>query len=193
MEGHAPVPYLREALIFLGAAGMAVPLLSRLKISPVLGYLLIGGLIGPFGLGLLVADWPMVSQFVITDLDGVRGLAEIGVVFLMFMIGLELSLNRLWSARALVFGLGSLQIVLTGLAAGLVASWLGADMAAAFVIGGALSLSSTAIVMQVLMQGRRLGTPVGRTTFAILLMQDLAVVPILFMVDRKSTRLNSSH
>jgi monovalent cation:proton antiporter-2 (CPA2) family protein len=182
MEGHASVPYLREALIFLGAAGMAVPLLSRLKISPVLGYLLIGGLIGPFGLGLLVADWPMVSQFVITDLDGVRGLAEIGVVFLMFMIGLELSLDRLWSARALVFGLGSLQIVLTGLAAGLVASWLGADMPAAFVIGGALSLSSTAIVMQVLMQGRRLGTPVGRTTFAILLMQDLAVVPILFMV-----------
>ncbi|HMP56534.1 MAG TPA: cation:proton antiporter, partial [Novosphingobium sp.] len=88
MEGHAPVPYLREALIFLAAAGMAVPLLSRLKISPVLGYLLIGSIIGPFGLGLLVADWPIVSQLVITDIDGVRALAEIGVVFLMFMIGL---------------------------------------------------------------------------------------------------------
>lgn len=95
METHSAIPYLREALIFLAAAGIAVPLLSRLKVSPVLGYLLIGGLIGSYGLGLLAADYPALSQVVISDIEGVRALAEIGVVFLMFMIGLELSLDRL--------------------------------------------------------------------------------------------------
>ncbi|MBU3992625.1 MAG: monovalent cation:proton antiporter-2 (CPA2) family protein [Alphaproteobacteria bacterium] len=182
METHSGIPYLREALIFLAAAGIAVPLLSRLKVSPVLGYLLIGGLIGPYGLGLLAADYPALAYAVISDIEGVRGLAEIGVVFLMFMIGLELSLDRLWSSRRLVFGMGSLQIVVT---AGLIA-WLatlfGAETRSALVIGAALSLSSTAIVMQLLVHGRRQSSPVGRTGFAILLMQDLAVVPILFMV-----------
>lgn len=182
METNTGIPYLREALVFLAVAGIAVPLLSRLKVSPVLGYLLIGGLIGPYGLGLLVGDYPALSHAVISDIEGVRGLAEIGVVFLMFMIGLELSLDRLWSSRRLVFGMGSLQIAAT---AGLIA-WLatlfGAETRSALVIGAALSLSSTAIVMQLLVNGRRQSSPVGRTGFAILLMQDLAVVPILFMV-----------
>ncbi|MBA4163303.1 MAG: potassium transporter [Erythrobacter sp.] len=182
METHSAIPYLRETLIFLAAAGIAVPLLSRLKVNPVLGYLLIGGLIGPFGLGLLAADYPALSQVVIADIEGVRGLAEIGVVFLMFMIGLELSLDRLWSARVLVFGMGSLQIIVTAALIAWIAVTLGADVPSALVIGAALSLSSTAIVMQILMRGRRQSTPVGRTGFSILLMQDLAVVPILFMV-----------
>lgn len=182
METHSAIPYLREALIFLAAAGIAVPLLSRLKVSPVLGYLLIGGLIGPYGLGLLAADYPALSQVVISDIEGVRALAEIGVVFLMFMIGLELSLDRLWSARLLVFGMGSLQIIVTAALIAWIAATLGADIPSALVIGGALSLSSTAIVMQILMRERRQSTPVGRTGFSILLMQDLAVVPILFMV-----------
>lgn len=182
MEAHTAIPYLREALIFLTAAGIAVPLLSRLKVSPVLGYLLIGGLIGPFGLGLLAADYPALSLVVISDIEGVRGLAEIGVVFLMFMIGLELSLDRLWSARLLVFGMGSLQIIVTAALIAWIAATLGADVPSALIIGAALSLSSTAIVMQILMRGRRQSTPVGRAAFSILLMQDLAVVPILFMV-----------
>ena len=182
METHSAIPYLREALIFLAAAGIAVPLLSRLKVSPVLGYLLIGGLIGPYGLGLLAADYPALSQVVISEIEGVRALAEIGVVFLMFMIGLELSLDRLWSARLLVFGMGSLQIIVTAALIAWIAATLGADIPSALVIGGALSLSSTAIVMQILMRERRQSTPVGRTGFSILLMQDLAVVPILFMV-----------
>ena len=182
MESHSTIPYLREALVFLAAAGIAVPLLSRLKVSPVLGYLLIGGLIGPFGLGLLAADYPALSRVVISDSEGVRGLAEIGVVFLMFMIGLELSLDRLWSARLLVFGLGSLQIIVTAAVIAWIAATLGADIPTSLVVGAALSLSSTAIVMQLLMRGRRQSTPVGRAGFSILLMQDLAVVPILFMV-----------
>lgn len=182
METHSAVPYLREALIFLASAGIAVPLLSRLKVSPVLGYLLIGGLIGPYGLGLLTADYPALSRVIISDIEGVRALAEIGVVFLMFMIGLELSLDRLWSSRLLVFGMGSLQIVVTAALISWIATSQGVDIPAAIVIGAALSLSSTAIIMQILMHGRRQSTPVGRTGFSILLMQDLAVVPILFMV-----------
>lgn len=182
METQSGIPYLREALIFLAAAGIAVPLLSRLKVSPVLGYLLIGGLIGPYGLGLLVGDYPALSHAVISDIEGVRGLAEIGVVFLMFMIGLELSLNRLWSSRRLVFGMGSLQIAATASLIAWLATLFGAETRSALVIGAALSLSSTAIVMQILVNGRRQALPVGRTGFAILLMQDLAVVPILFMV-----------
>lgn len=182
MEAHSAIPYLREALIFLATAGIAVPLLSRLRISPVLGYLLIGGLIGPYGLGLLAEDYPDLAQAVISDIEGVRGIAEIGVVFLMFMIGLELSLDRLWSSRLLVFGMGSLQIVATAALIAWIAAGLGAEPSTALVIGAALSLSSTAIVMQILMHDRRQTTPVGKTGFAILLMQDLAVVPILFMV-----------
>ncbi|MDP3906541.1 cation:proton antiporter [Novosphingobium sp.] len=187
MEAHSAIPYLREALIFLAIAGIAVPLLSRVKVSPVLGYLLVGGLIGPFGLGLLAADYPVLGQLVIADLDGVRALAEIGVVFLMFMIGLELSLDRLWSARALVFGMGSLQIIVSAAAIAWIAAALGADTRSALIVGAAFSLSSTAIVMQLLMRGRRQSTPVGRAGFAILLMQDLAVVPILFMVGVLAT------
>lgn len=187
METQYGIPYLREALIFLAIAGIAVPLLTRVKVSPVLGYLLIGGLIGPFGIGLLVEQYPFLSDMVISDTAGVRAFAEIGVVFLMFMIGLELSLDRLWSSRRLVCGMGALQIIVTTALIAWIATGLGADSTSAVIIGAALSLSSTAIVMQMFMQGRLQTTPVGRTGFAILLMQDLAVVPILFMVGVLAT------
>ncbi|MFN3618741.1 cation:proton antiporter [Sphingorhabdus sp.] len=187
METHSAIPYLRELLIFLAAAGIAVPLLSRLKISPVLGYLLIGGIIGPFGVGLLAMNYPVLSQFVISEVEGVRALAEVGVIFLMFMIGLELSLDRLWSSRFLVFGMGSLQVVISAAIITFVSLELGLSLTGALIVGAALSLSSTAIVMQILMHGRRLSTPVGKTGFSILLMQDLAVVPILFMVGVLAT------
>lgn len=182
MESHPGGSFLREALVLLAAAGIAVPLLNRIRINPIIGYLLIGGLIGPYGLGLIVADYPFLAPAVIADTDSVRRLAEIGVAFLLFMIGIELSLERLWSGRALVFGMGSLQIVLTaGLIAG-VATGLGIEGPTALCVGAALSLSSTAIVMQLLIHDRRQFSAVGKTGFAILLMQDLAVVPILFTV-----------
>jgi CPA2 family monovalent cation:H+ antiporter-2 len=182
MESHPGIPFLREALVLLAAAGLAVPLLNRIRVNPILGYLLIGGVIGPYGLGLLAADYPFLSHAIISDIDGVRGLAEIGVVFLLFMIGLELSLERLWSGRALVFGMGSLQILLTAGLIAWIATGLGVEEPTALIVGAALSLSSTAIVMQLLIHGRRQFSAVGKTGFAILLMQDLAVVPILFMV-----------
>ncbi len=181
MESQLHIPYLREAIVFLVVAGLAVPLLQR-KLSPVLGYLLIGGIIGPFGLGLLAGESPLIEALVISDLEGVRALAEIGVVFLLFTIGLELSLDRLWSMRRLVFGLGSAQIVLTGSLIGAIAYYWGQSAEAALVLGACLALSSTAIVTQLLIEKRRLGTPVGRSAFSVLLMQDLAVVPILFIV-----------
>ncbi len=182
MESHATIPHLREAIIFLIAAGVMVPLFHRFRISPVLGYLVVGGVIGPFGLGLLADKLPFLQTAVIADISGVQALAELGVIFLLFTIGLELSLERLWAMRRLVFGLGSLQILLTGTIIGLIAHGFGNTVPASIVLGSCLALSSTAIVMKLLMERRCLGTPLGRSSFSILLMQDLAVVPILFIV-----------
>ena len=169
-------------MIFLVSAGIVVPLLHRARISPVLGYLLIGAIVGPYGLGLLVPAHPWLGYLVISDLAGVQALAELGVIFLLFMIGLELSLDRLWEMRRLVFGLGSLQVGITAVVIGLIAWGFGNAPAASMVLGACLALSSTAIVMQILMDRRQLASPLGRSSFSILLMQDLAVVPILFLV-----------
>lgn len=159
-----------------------MPILHRLRVSPVLGYLGVGAVIGPYGLGLLVDELPWLGYAVIPDQRGVQTLAELGVVFLLFMIGLELSLDRLWTMRRLVFGLGALQILITGALIGAIAWGFGNSAPASVVLGACLALSSTAIVMELLMRQRRLGTPLGRYTFSILLTQDLAVVPILFLL-----------
>ena len=173
---------LREVIIFLAAAGLVVPLMQRLKINPVLGFLTVGVVIGPFGLGGFTESLPWLRYIVIEDIEGVRRVAELGIVFLLFTIGLELSFERLWSMRRLVFGLGSAQVVVTGAVITSFALWFGNTPAQAIVIGSCLALSSTAIVMRLLTDVRRLGTPVGRVSFGILLFQDLAVVPILFLV-----------
>lgn len=167
--------------MLLGAAGVVGVLAHRFRLSTVLGFLLIGLAIGPNGLGRLVGEVPALS-FLLLHEASVHLAAELGVAFLLFMIGLELSLDRLWRMRALVFGLGGAQVAVTG-ALIAVTVWLsGHDGAAALVLGAALALSSTAIVMQVLAEGGRLGTPVGRAAFGVLVFQDLAVVPILFVV-----------
>lgn len=182
MEHHETIPFLREAVIFLASAGVVVPIFHRLKVNPVLGFLLIGGIIGPFGLGLWADEFPLLSYIVISDHEGVSTLAELGVIFLLFMIGLELSLDRLWAMRRMVFGLGGLQILITGTVVALIAAWWGNTLPVSIVLGACFALSSTAIVMGLLTQSRRVATPLGRTSFSILLMQDLAVVPILFAV-----------
>lgn len=192
MEEQAAIPYLREAVVFLIAAGVVVPVFHRLRITPVLGYLLVGAIIGPFGLGLLAGDRPWLSYAVISDIEGVKALAELGVIFLLFTIGLELSLERLWAMRRLVFGLGSLQILITAGIIGLIAWGFGNSPAASAVLGACLALSSTAIVMELLMKTHRLGTPLGRSSFSILLMQDLAVVPILFMLGVLGTKVSGN-
>lgn len=182
MEGHAEFPFLREIVIFLVASGVVVPILHRFRISPVLGYLVTGGVIGPYGLGLLAGDLGWLSYAVITDIEGIKPFAELGVIFLLFVIGLELSLQRLWNMRRLVFGLGALQVAVSALVIGAIAWGWGNTPRASVILGACLALSSTAIVMQLLIDRRSLGTPLGRSSFSILLFQDLAVVPILFMI-----------
>jgi CPA2 family monovalent cation:H+ antiporter-2 len=173
---------LREAVIFLVASAIVVPVFRRLRASPVLGYLIVGGLIGPYGLGLFADQLGWLSHVVIADVEGVRPLAKLGVIFLLFTIGLELSFERLWAMRRLVFGLGTLQVGVSALLIGGVAWGWGHSLQASVILGLCLALSSTAIVMQLLMEWRRLGTPLGRASFSILLFQDLAVVPILFLL-----------
>ena len=134
MDDYAHIPYLREIVVFLVAAGVLVPIMHRLRISPVLGYLIVGAVIGPFGLGLLADTWPWLGYAVIADLEGVQHLAELGVIFLLFMIGLQLSIERLWAMRRLVFGLGSLQIVVTGTIFAVVAWEFGNSPAASIVL-----------------------------------------------------------
>ncbi len=183
---------LREVMIFLVAAGIVVPLVRRLGMSPVFGFLVVGLAIGPHGVARFADALPWLRYAVITDLAGVRPLAELGVVFLLFMIGLELSLDRLWSMRRRVFGLGGAQVIVTGAVIAVIASFFDNTLAAAVVLGAAFALSSTAIVMQLMSENRRLGTATGRTSFAILLCQDLAVLPILFLVGAFAAQSDAS-
>ena len=176
------MPNLHDAVIFLAAAGLVIPVVKRLNVSPVLGFLLIGIAIGPYGLARFVADVPWLSYLLITDTEGVAALAELGVVFLLFMIGLELSLERLWGMRRLVLGMGTTQILVTAFAIGGIAWAFGNPVDASVLLGGCLALSSTAVVIQLLVEKGRFGTTVGQGSFAVLLAQDLAVVPILFLV-----------
>lgn len=180
---HAPVtiPFLAEFMTLLAAAGILVPLFQRLSISPVLAYLFAGLLIGPYGLGLLVPEGHWLGGLVIRNGHEVQILAELGVIFLLFVIGLELSPARLWALRRYVLGLGSLQFGLTSVVIGCVAFGFGNSLPASLLLGAALALSSTAIVMQLLAEQHATGQPVGRTSFSILLLQDLAVVPILVL------------
>ncbi|HEY1940569.1 MAG TPA: cation:proton antiporter [Roseiarcus sp.] len=169
----------KEALLFLVTAGIVAPLFFRIRVSPVLGYLLAGVALGPYGLGRLAQKATWLDALALTNVDAIRRVAAFGVVALLFTIGLELSFERLARMRRLVFAFGFAQVAVSTLALGAVAYALGQKPAAAFMIGSALSLSSTAIVIPVLAGERRLGSPVGRYAFAVLLFQDLAVAPLL--------------
>jgi len=179
---HPEIPYLREAMIFLVAAGLVIPVVRKFGISPVLGFLFVGLVIGPYGLGRLAGDLPVLEYVLFDDPDGVRRFAELGVIFLLFTIGLELSVAQLWSMRRLVFGLGAAQVVVSAIAIGTIAYLYGNSLIAAIILGLCLALSSTALVVQLLTENRRLSTAAGRSSFGVLLFQDLAVVPILFFV-----------
>jgi len=180
MEAPLDFTSYKAALIVLAAAGVVIPLFHRLKVSPVLGFMLVGVVVGPFGLGQLAVVHPWLDMVTIGEPESISEIADLGVVLLLFMIGLELSLERLWLMRRLVFGLGALQLALCAVAVTGAALLLGAAPVRAVVLGLALAMSSTAIVLQVLAEEKRLGTPAGRASFAVLLFQDLAVVPVLF-------------
>ena len=183
MDHATPLPFLRETLLFLTLVGVLIPLLQRLRINQVVGFLVMGVVIGPHGIGSFVDDWPWLQWVTIPRRQGVNALAELGVIFLMFLIGLELSLQRMWSLRRWVFGTGTAQVVLSALALGGLAHAFGNPLEVALVLGLVLSLSSTAVVMQLLTEDRTLATPLGQGAFSILMLQDLAVVPLLIVVD----------
>ena len=179
MAGIADTTILREAVIFLGAAAVMVPLFSRFKLGAVLGYLTAGLLIGPYGFGL------------IDDTEDVLAFGEYGIVLLLFVIGLELQPARLWALRRDIFGLGTAQVVLTGLALAATLLLLTAlTWQSALVVGLALALSSTALVVQYLQEKGQLNTREGERIFSILLLQDLAIVPLLIIVSALSRAPN---
>lgn len=169
----------KDLVLFLATAGIVAPIFKRLKINPILGYLLAGVILGPFGLGRFIHLAPWLDYVTVDNPDEIAQLAEFGVVFLLFMIGLELSWERLRLMRRWVFGLGAVQVIGCSLALGAGGMLLGLEPVAALTIGAALTLSSTAIAVPVLAERRRLHSEAGRATFSVLLFQDLAVAPIL--------------
>ena len=171
---------MRVALVVLGAAAVVIPLFHRLRISAVLGFMLVGMAVGPSGLGALAGRAPALAWITIGDRGQIAPLADLGVVLLLFMIGLELSWERMGTMRRLVFGLGALQLAGCTLAVAGAAMLLGVRPAAAGLVALALAMSSTAVVAQVLAEERRMAGPVGRVSFAVLLFQDLMLVPVLF-------------
>ncbi len=181
-EGTDFIVY-REAMIILATAAVLVPIGQRFKLSPILGFLIAGAVLGPHGLGALKEIIPPLEWVTVSEERGLGAMAELGVVFLLFIIGLELSFKRLLTMRRVVFGLGTLQVSISAVIIGAIAALYGASAGAAVLIGFSLALSSTAIVIEVLSRGGRLSSSTGRTSFAILLLQDLAVVPLLFLVN----------
>ncbi|MCY1645800.1 cation:proton antiporter [Caulobacter sp. SL161] len=169
----------KDLVLFLATAGIVAPIFKRLKINPILGYLLAGVILGPFGLGRFIPYAPWLDYVTVDNPDEIAQLAEFGVVFLLFMIGLELSWERLRLMRRWVFGLGAVQVIGCSLALGAGGMLLGLEPVTALTIGAALTLSSTAIAVPVLAERRRLHSEAGRATFSVLLFQDLAVAPIL--------------
>lgn len=171
-------PFLSDAVVILGAAGAVIPIFARFRITPVIGFILVGLLVGPFGLGRHVFDHPWLSYVTITDPDGLDVFAEFGIILLLFSIGLELSFDRLWQMRRMVFGLGSLELIVIGGALTFILAAIGQSFGGALALGLALALSSTALVLKI----SDPATPVGKAALAMLLFEDIALVPIIFLL-----------
>jgi CPA2 family monovalent cation:H+ antiporter-2 len=182
MDAHAGLPHLQPILLFLAIAGLVMPLLARARVSQVVAFLIAGALFGPHGLGRLAADHAWLGWLTIADGEGVQVLAELGVVFMLFLIGLELPARQLWSLRRWVLGVGSAQWLGCGALIGVIAFAFGNGHEAALVLGLGLAMSSTAVVMQLLAESGQTRSTVGRMSFAVLLLQDIAVVPLLILL-----------
>jgi CPA2 family monovalent cation:H+ antiporter-2 len=178
MAGAINPQSFSDSLVILGAAGLVIPGFARFRISPVIGFILVGLAVGPSGLGALVGQYPWLYHVTISNRAAIEPFAELGVILLLFSIGLELSFRRLWTMRAQVFGVGAAELLGGGILISTGLYLLGQSPAGAFGLGLALALSSTAVVLP--MVGTQ--SAVGRAAFSMLLFEDLALVPIIFML-----------
>ena len=165
-----------DALVILGSAGIVIPAFARFRINPVIGFILVGVLVGPSGLGALATRDNLLYHITISDPHAIEPFAEFGIILLLFSIGLELSFKRLWAMRRQVFGVGLAELLVSGLLIGAALHLMGQAWGGALGLGMALALSSTALVLPMT------GTtgPVGSAAFGMLLFEDLALVPIIF-------------
>jgi CPA2 family monovalent cation:H+ antiporter-2 len=179
MVSETETSLIGDALVVLGAAGVIIPAFARFRISPVIGFILVGLLVGPSGLGSLTGDYPWLRHLTIGSAEEIALFAELGIILLLFSIGLELSFRRLWQLRKLVFGIGAAELTLCGLILGTALLLVGnLSTAAAYGLGIALALSSTALVLPI--AGTK--SAVGKSAFSMLLFEDLALVPIIFVL-----------
>lgn len=184
--------FLKDMLVFLFAAGVIVPALRLVRVPAVAGFLIAGVVLGPYGLGKLEDIWAPVQYISVGEPEAAAPFAELGILFLLFLIGLELSFEKLWRMKEAVFGAGALQAVASATLIG-VALWLfGLEPGAAAIIGLALALSSTAIVMQMLTSEHRATGPTGKTALGVLLFQDILVAPILILISFLSAESGGS-
>ena len=169
---------MKDALVILGATGIIIPLFARFRVTPIIGFILVGLLVGPYGLGRMVFEYEWLSHITITDPERLEPFAEFGIILLLFSIGLELSFNRLWQLRKLVFGLGALELLVIGTMLASVLSMMGQYWTGALALGLALAFSSTALVLPI----SGTNTPVGRAALSMLLFEDIMIVPIIFLL-----------
>ncbi|MDH5723290.1 MAG: cation:proton antiporter [Alphaproteobacteria bacterium] len=171
-----------HAGFFLALSALVIPMLRYFKVPVALGYLFAGIALGPYGLGGLAPQLPVIDAITLKEAAHVKIMAELGIVLLLFVIGLELTPRRLWQMRSLVFGLGGAQVVITASIIGIVALMWGNSPQVSLLLGLSLALSSTAMVIQWLHEQKLFITHMGRSSFSILLFQDLAVIPILLLL-----------
>jgi CPA2 family monovalent cation:H+ antiporter-2 len=169
---------LSDTLTILGAAGIVIPAFARLKISPVIGFIIVGMVAGPYGLGGYTDDQPWLQAITINDPEAIEPFAEFGIILLLFSIGLELSFRRLVAMRRMVFGIGAAELALGAMLIGGGLLLFGEPASSAIPLGIALAMSSTALVLPI----AGTTTPVGKAAFAMLLFEDLALVPLLFLL-----------
>ena len=188
MEGHFSTSGYSDALVILGAAGIVIPAFARIRISPIIGFILIGMLVGPHGLGALSGQMPWLHYVTISKAHAIEPFAELGIVLLLFSIGLELSFRRLWTMRRLVFGVGAAELILSAAVIGVGLHLTGESLSGSFALGLALALSSTAIVLPLV------GThsAVGRSSLGMLLFEDVALVPIVFALGAMAPQVSGN-
>ncbi|MAK62555.1 MAG: portal protein [Ponticaulis sp.] len=180
--GHGNEIMIKDTLVFLFAAGVAVPIFRFIRLPAIVGFMISGIALGPFALGALSEQFPILEYISISDPAAAAPFAELGVLFLLFLLGLEFSFEKLWGLKRIVFGAGGIHAAISTIVIASVAWVLNPDPVFAIVCGLALALSSTAIVMQLLVDNKDATRPVGRSTFGILLFQDILVAPILIFV-----------